>query len=183
MQLITQWIKTLRYEYNINGNGVNRLNDVVSWENLVHVIDDSNDNCKVPNTLQYEGKVLSVPFETKAKIRTSDGNILVTPDHKILTVRTQNEVFIKQEVANQMKAYRSNDLFDELLRLNVEHYITTNYDYVTDNALQGMSYSEDLSERDKSENTFSINRKKVISIILIKNIFGEFMENFLISGV
>lgn len=142
------------------GNGFNRLNDVVSWENLVHVIDDSNDNCKVPNTLQYEGKVLSVPFETKAKIRTSDGDILVSSDHKILTVRTQNEVLIKQEIANQMKAYKSNDLFDELLRLNVEHYITTNYDYVADGALQSMSYSEDLSERDKSENTFSIHRKK-----------------------
>ena len=144
------------------GNGFNRLNDVVSWENLVHVIDDSNDNCKFPNTLQYEGKVLSVPFETKAKIRTSDGDILVSSDHKILTVRTQNEVLIKQKIANQMKAYKSNDLFDELLRLNVEHYITTNYDYVADGALQSMSYSEDLSERDKSENTFSIHRKKVI---------------------
>ena len=142
------------------GNGFNRLNDVDSWENLVHVIDDSNDNCKVPNTLQYEGKVLSVPFETKAMLRTSDGKILTTSDHKILTVRERSETIIKKEIANQMKAYKSNDLFDELLCLNVEHYITTNYDYVADEALQSMSYTEDLSERDKSENTFSIHRKK-----------------------
>lgn len=27
------------------GNGFNRLNDVDGWGNLVHDIDDSNDNC------------------------------------------------------------------------------------------------------------------------------------------
>ena len=100
------------------GNGFNRLNDVDSWENLVHVIDDSNDNCKVPNTLQYEGKVLSLPYETEAKIRTSDGNILVTSDHKILTVRERNETIIKKEIANQMKAYKSNYLFDKFSDIN-----------------------------------------------------------------
>ena len=94
------------------GNGFNRLNDVDSWENLVHVIDDSDDNCKVPNTLQYEGKELSVPFETKAMLRTSDGKILTTSDHKILTVRERSETKIKKDIANQMKAYKSNYLFD-----------------------------------------------------------------------
>lgn len=78
------------------GNGFNRLNDVDSWEKLVHVIDDSHDNCKVPNTLQYEGKVLSVPFETNAILRTKDGKILKTFDHKILTAREQSETIIKK---------------------------------------------------------------------------------------
>lgn len=142
------------------GNGFNRLNDVDSWEKLVHVIDDSHDNCKVPNTLQYEGKVLSVPFETNAILRTKDGKILKTFDHKILTAREQSETIIKKKIVNQMNTYKSNDLFDKLLCLNVEHYITTNYDYVADDALQSMNYTEDLWERDKSENTFSIHRKK-----------------------
>ena len=142
------------------GNGFNRLNDVDSWENLVHVIDDSNDNYRVPNTLQYEGKVLSVPFETKAMLRTSDGKILTTSDYKILTVRERSETIIKKEIANQMKAYKSNDLFDKLLQLNVDHYITTNYDYVADDSLLRMNYTENLLERDKSESLFSIHRKK-----------------------
>ncbi len=142
------------------GNGFNRLNDVDSWENLVHVIDDSNDNYRVPNTLQYEGKVLSVPFETKAMLRTSDGKILTTSDHKILTVRERSETIIKKEIANQMKAYKSNDLFDKLLQLNIDHYITTNYDYVADDSLLRMNYTENLLERDKSESLFSIHRKK-----------------------
>lgn len=142
------------------GNGFNRLNDVDSWENLVHVIDDSNDNYRVPNTLQYEGKVLSVPFETKAMLRTSDGKILTTSDHKILTVRERSETIIKKEIANQMRAYKSNDLFDKLLQLNIDHYITTNYDYVADDSLLRMNYTENLLERDKSESLFSIHRKK-----------------------
>lgn len=142
------------------GNGFNRLNNVRSWESLVHIIDDSSDHCKVPNTLQYEGKVLSVPFETNARLLTSDGKALITSDKKTLSVRERSEVLIKQGIVNQMKTYQSNDLFDKLLQLNVDHYITTNYDYVADDSLLRMNYTENLLERDKSESLFSIHRKK-----------------------
>jgi len=134
------------------GNGFNRLNDVDSWESLVHVIDDNSDKYKLPNTLQYEGKVLSMPYQKETILRTSD--------HKKLTISEQSEILIKKEIVKQMKTYESNYLFDKLLSLNVNHYITTNYDYVADNTLQKMKYKEDLSKRDKSENTFSIHRKK-----------------------
>ena len=142
------------------GNGFNRLNNVDSWENLVHVIDDSNDNCKVPNTLQYEGKVLSVPFEIYANLRSSDGLLLVSSDNKILTARAKSEIVIKQAIANQMQTYTSNDLFGNLLCLNVEHFLTTNYDNVADNVFLNMDFNEEKSERDKSESSFSIHRKK-----------------------
>lgn len=145
------------------GNGFNRLNNVNSWESLVHVIDDNSDKYKLPNTLQYEGKVLSKPYKTEAFLRTSDGKILTTPDHKKLIIREQSEVLIKQEIVNGMKTYQSNDLFDELLRLNVDHYITTNYDNVADESLLRMKYTENLLERDKSESVFSIHRKKSYS--------------------
>ncbi len=134
------------------GNGFNRLNDNDSWESLVHVIDDQSDKYKLPNTSQYEGKVLSMPYQKEAFLRTSD--------YEILTVREKSEVLIKKEIVKQMKTYKSNDLFDKLLRLDVDHFITTNYDYVAEKALQDMRYKEDLSERDKSENAFSIHRKK-----------------------
>lgn len=157
------------------GNGFNRLNDADSWENLVHVIDDKRGI--LPNTLQYECKVLSMPYQTKAFLRTNDGKFLTILGNRLLTVREQSEVIIKQGIVNRMKEYRSNGLFDELLRLNVEHFITTNYDYVADNALQNMRYVEDLSERDKSENTFSIHRKRCYindnEKIYIWNIHGE----------
>ena len=94
------------------GNGFNRLNNANSWESLVRVIDDSRDNCKVPNTLQYEGKVLSVPFEQDAKLVSNDGEIFRTSDNKILTVREKSETLIKQRIVKQMNTYESNDLFD-----------------------------------------------------------------------
>ena len=142
------------------GNGFNRLNDVNSWESIVHVIDDSGDNCKVPNTLQYEGKVLSVPFEQDAKLVTKDGEIFRTSDNKILMVREKSETLIKQKIIEQMNTYKSNDLFDKLLGLNIDHYITTNYDNVADKALQSLKYKENLWERDRSESIFSIHRKR-----------------------
>lgn len=142
------------------GNGFNRLNNVNSWESLVHVIDDSKDNCKVPNTLQYEGKVLSVPFEQDAKLVTKNGEVFRTSDNKILTVREKSETLIKQKIVEQMNTYESNDLFDKLLGLNIDHYITTNYDYVADNVLQSLKYKENLLERDRSESIFSIHRKR-----------------------
>lgn len=153
------------------GNGFNLLNESKSWDSLVRVIDDSSDEYKIPNTLQYEGKVLSEPFETKAFLRSNDGYILRTSDHKLLTTHERSEVLIKQQIVNTMKEYLSNDLFNELLSLDVEHFITTNYDYVADKALQDMSYSEDRSERDKSESMFSIHRKKCYS----KNLQNKYL--------
>ena len=142
------------------GNGFNRLNNVNSWESLVHVIDDRNDICRVPNTLQYEGKVLSVPFEQDAKLVNKDGEVFRTSDNKILTVREKSETLIKQKIVEQMNTYESNNLFNKLLGLNIDHYITTNYDYVADNALQILEYKENLLERDRSESIFSIHRKR-----------------------
>lgn len=142
------------------GNGFNRLNNVNSWESLVHVIDDGKDNYKVPNTLQYEGKVLSVPFKQDAELVPKDGGVFLTSDNKKLIVRERSENIIKHNIVEQMNEYKSNDFFDKLLGLNVDHYITTNYDYVADKALHDLGYTENLSERDKSESIFSIHRKK-----------------------
>ncbi len=141
------------------GNGFNRLNNETSWESLVHIIDDTNDKYKIPNTLQYEGKVLSMPYQTEALLLTKDGKRLISSDGKSLIVKEESETLVKQAIVKQMESYRSNDLFDRLINLRVEHLLTTNYDYVADNALISFHYYEEKKERDKSERTFSIHRK------------------------
>jgi len=114
------------------GNGFNRLNDVTSWEDLVHFIDDSKDIYKIPNTLQFEGKVVYVG----------------------------DEYTLKKQIAESMKSYTSHKLFIKLLKLEVDHFITTNYDYVPDNTLESLKYSEERPKRDKSEALYSIHRTK-----------------------
>jgi hypothetical protein len=141
------------------GNGFNRLNNETSWESLVHIIDDANDKYKLPNTLQYEGKILSMPYQTDAFLETSDGKRLITSDGKSLIVKEESETLLKQEIVKQMEAYHSNSIFDRLINLHVDHLMTTNYDYVADNAFKDLSYFEEKKERDKSERTFSIHRK------------------------
>ena len=141
------------------GNGFNRLNNETSWERLVHVIDDTNDKHKLPNTLQYEGKVLSMPYQTDAFLLTSDGKRLITADGKSLVVKEESETLVKQAIVKQMESYRSNDLFDRLINLHVDHLMSTNYDYVADGAFKAFHYFEEKKERDKSERTFSIHRK------------------------
>ena len=110
------------------GNGFNRLNNETSWESLVHIIDDTNDKYKIPNTLQYEGKVLSMPYQTEALLLTKDGKRLISSDGKSLIVKEESETLVKQAIVKQMESYRSNDLFDRLINLRVEHLLTTNYD-------------------------------------------------------
>ena len=151
------------------GNGFNRLNNVTSWENLVHVIDDSKDKYIIPNTLQYEGKVLSEPYQINEQFVTSDGLLFVASDKKILTVREYSETIIKKSIVSEMEKYTSNELFNELLNLNVNHFMTTNYDYVTEKSFENLSYYEDKLMRDKSESIFSIHRRKCF----IKNNFNK----------
>lgn len=124
------------------GNGFNLLNNRAKWEKLVHTIDDSKDfdkdgyKYRIPNTLQYEVKSL---FARKEKM-------------------------VKVNIASKMKSYKSNSLFDELLSLDVNHFLTTNYDYVADEVFKRLKYKEDKKDyHDKTESLYSIHRRKCYS--------------------
>lgn len=126
------------------GNGLNLLNGTTSWDKLVHGINDSTDKALIPNTLQYEAKIMQ------------------SPGKKPEPFSRNSELLLKNDIAAEMSKYKSNDVYHNLASLdNVDHYITTNYDNVMENTLNKIGYrTRDWVRR---ESTYSLRRKIVTS--------------------
>lgn len=135
------------------GNGLNRISaNRVSWETLLDDIkaDKYFTNETLPNTMVYE-------------------RILMEKHNHNISKKT-DELKIKESIAVAMKSQGSNELYDLLISMNFDNYITTNYDYAFEKAI-GQS-PELLS----TEEIYSLRRKR--SYITTKkkslwNIHGE----------
>lgn len=128
------------------GNGLNRLNsNNISWEDILNKIGNISPQYldELPNTLIYEGIILN---EWK-----KDKDIL------------ENEFLIKDKIATLLKTIESNNIYEMMYDLNIQHYITTNYDY---------AFIDEIIKRDdinlpiheySTEDVYSIRRLKRIS--------------------
>lgn len=136
------------------GNGINRLSDnAVSWDDLLNTIKGSNifDNGNLPNTMVYERIFMEQHVAKKS--------------HKA------DELKIKNSIAEAMKSQGSNEIFELLASMDVENYLTTNYDYAFEKALN--ISPENLS----TEEIYSLRRKRKYSTTsgskYLWNIHGE----------
>jgi hypothetical protein len=122
------------------GNGINRLsNNAVSWDDLLDSIKGSNtfNNGSLPNTMVYER--------------------IFMEQHVSLKSYKTDELKIKNCIAEAMKSQGPNEVFELLASMDVEHYLTTNYDYAFEKALN--ISPEKLS----TEEVYSIRRKRKYS--------------------
>lgn len=136
------------------GNGINRVShNAVSWEDLLDSIKGSNmfDNGNLPNTMVYERIFMQL--------------------HVAIKSQKTDELKIKNQIAKAMQSQGSNEVFELLASLDVEHYVTTNYDYAFEKTLS--SSPEKLS----TEEVYSIRRKRKYSTSrgnkYLWNIHGE----------
>lgn len=119
------------------GNGINRLSDnAVSWVDLLNTIKGSNifDNGNLPNTMVYERIFMEQHVANKSD--------------------KADELKIKNSIAEAMKSQGSNEIFELLASMDVENYLTTNYDYAFEKALN--ISPEKLS----TEEIYSLRRKR-----------------------
>ncbi|MCD8043444.1 MAG: SIR2 family protein [Tannerellaceae bacterium] len=138
------------------GNGFNRVYDLLpDWNSLLNEIANDNApfNNKIPYTLQYESLLLGQPSRSTDLI-TNNG-IPITNNGEFLMNSTNTELKIKTNICKRLSLTTSTiDLYMKLSDLDVENYITTNYDYY-------------LRDTFKSNNSISIhphNEEKVYSI-------------------
>ena len=136
------------------GNGINRISEnSVSWDDLLDKIKGVNRflNGNLPNTMVYER--------------------IYMEKHLSGTSQSADELYIKKSIADAMMSQKSNEIFEILKLLDVEHYLTTNYDYAFEKAL-GTS-PEYLS----TEEIYSLRRKRKYSTLdgdkYLWNIHGE----------
>jgi hypothetical protein len=119
------------------GNGINRISDnAVSWDNLLNEIKGMNafENGDLPNTMIYE--------------RILMGRHVAKKNQKL------DELKIKEMIAQAMKCQGSNEIFELLVSIDVDNYLTTNYDYAFEKAI-GVAPNK-LS----TEEIYSLRRKR-----------------------
>lgn len=128
------------------GNGLNRLlADNISWDTLLNKIKDANqfEDKGLPNTMIFERIILQKP-----KIHE---DILL------------DEYEVKKNIAGLLKDIQPNKIYRDIYNLNVQHYITTNYDYGFIDSILELSEINQPIQESGTENVYSIRRLKKIS--------------------
>ncbi len=112
------------------GNGLNRLNtDNPSWDDLIKDIAKDAIDHNIPNTLKYEAIILKEPYREVALLAVSDGSLMVTSGGSSIGVQGDVvEEKLKKDIAERLKSFESNLIYDKIANLPADHYITTNYD-------------------------------------------------------
>lgn len=138
------------------GNGLNRLNGYTTWDDLVKRINDKDDKHRIPNTLHYEAQILQQPYKVTEAITYNGESVTYNDDEVTFTVGTESS--FKNGVAHEMKGYVSNEVYQRVASIEgIDHYLTTNYDQVLKQTLEGIGYSE--VEHVRAENTYSLRRR------------------------
>lgn len=126
------------------GNGINRLIPAnISWDTLLAEIkgDNNFENGRLPNTMIYE-RIVMDGVEAGLHVYA-------------------NEDKTKKRIAELMMTVGNSEIYTRLFELDVEHFMTTNYDYAFLHSLEAVDSS--LRYRNHAtEEVYSIRRKKTI---------------------
>lgn len=136
------------------GNGINRISgNSVSWNDLLDQIKGVNRfaNGNLPNTMVYERIFMEKNFSE--------------------TSQKSDELEIKNAIAKAMQSQGANEIFEMLALFDIEHYLTTNYDYAFEKTL-GVP-----PDKLSTEDIYSLRRKRKYSLSsgekFLWNLHGE----------
>lgn len=128
------------------GNGINRLNSSnISWNDVLDKIKGSRsfNDAGLPNTMIYERVILEKP--------NSHEDIL------------NDEFETKVEIADMMSEIDSHKLYSKMFDLNIQNYLTTNYDYAFIKSIENRKDINFPIFEYSTEDVYSIRRLKRIS--------------------
>jgi hypothetical protein len=130
----------------IFGNGINRLSDKnISWGHLLDIIKGTRkfNDALLPNTMIYERIILERP--------DSHDDVLY------------DEFEVKKEISALMQSVEKNNIYTELFKLNVQNYLTTNYDYAFIDSILDLKEFNPQIHVYGTEDVYSIRRLKRIA--------------------
>lgn len=146
------------------GNGFNRItNDGISWEDILNDLKNDNTftNGDLPYTLIYE-KAL---FDSSTNIK-----------HPFI----EHEFDVKKKLALLMKNMRPSNIYDDIIALKLDNYITTNYDYCLKTLYTEKYKFNEINT--STEDIYSVRRKTKVfndkgkEICKIWNMHGEIAD-------
>ncbi|MCT8338566.1 hypothetical protein MG296_00740 [Flavobacteriaceae bacterium TK19130] len=133
------------------GNGINRLNaSNISWEDVLNDIKGPRKFAHnlLPYTMVYERVILETP------------NL-----HKDILL---DEFEVKTKIAETLKRIGQNTLYSELFDLNIQNYLSTNYDYSFINSIIDRDDINTPIHEYGTEDVYSLRRLKRISNVYEK---------------
>ena len=126
------------------GNGLNRIGgNGISWEDLLKSLSSIENLPSNSNTLNYECIYLDT---------CNDGDSCEKEDS------LGNEYALKKRIAEACSSFHSHSIYEELLKLPVDVFLTTNYDGVMDRTLEHAGYTLDKANSCVVESIYSIRR-------------------------
>ena len=147
------------------GNGINRLTEgMPSWDQLIKDVSDVTLDKNIPNPLKYEALLMKKPYRGRDRLLISnDGSkVIATNDGKPIVAKGElTERTLKEGIAKRLKSFGTNDIYDSIAKLPVNHFITTNYD----NSLFDSLGEGALDKRFREEQIYSIRRNYLIKTV------------------
>ncbi len=135
------------------GNGINRLTEGYSWESLLN---DLEEKFLGSETIKYkDNKPFTLLFEELSFLSRSR--------------KKANEMKMKNRIADLSKNIKLNSYHTNIMKLNFNNIITTNYDYNFENST---TYNWQ-SENNPKETRYSLFRKKTYNNKNVWHIHGE----------
>ena len=139
------------------GNGLNLLSEgCPTWNALIESISNVTFEDDIPNTLKYEAIIMRKPYcLPQGNNNSSSRSEYISQDGTIVSIHDRlAERELKEKLANSLRLFNSNDMYDRVANLPVSHFITTNYD----NLLFRSFASSKIDSRTRLEKLYSIRR-------------------------
>ena len=116
------------------GNGINRLSQDYSWENLLE------------DLIAYIGKKHTIQFKKEKPFTLLYEEIYL----RARKYRGKNEIKLKEKITELMGNLKVNEFHTKFLNLGVKHILTTNYDYNLERSyMNHIGESDNLSSETK----------------------------------
>lgn len=139
------------------GNGINLLTKGnPSWEDLLKEIAKGKIEKNIPSTLRYEAVISKQPYRDEPDMLfTSDGKAIIDVDgNAVYALGEVVESKLKKDIAQRVRVFEPNSVYEIMAKLPIDHYLTTNYD----NTLLKAIGKGALNTRYRLEKIYSIRR-------------------------
>ena len=142
------------------GNGLNRIaNNYADWDKLLRDISSGIVLENIPNTLKYESVILAGNW-AHTTFFTINGKLIMVND-SLFSMKEPIEDFIKTKIRGMHLKYNSNRFYNLMAKLDVKHYLTTNYDNTLEKELTtNLGYV--VVGRNSDERLYSIRRNSSV---------------------
>ena len=132
------------------GNGINLPDDKRKWDGILKGMTCDESFLRIEsNTLKYEYIMLQKREFQKVPLLCGGKMFLAGQFNYALRVNMENDIY-KKDICRILMDNPPTMLYDELARLKMNHYLTTNYELYLNSAFAKMGYSIEEIKDDSS---------------------------------